>query len=377
MNHYADEVSARTSHPPIPAEALARQARLKAALRAMEEVGPSLEAPCLQSLRAEISAGDFSDLEIWIETLLREGLIEEALDLLRASRREVRDPSDIQALISRWTPLAAKAQQRRTARWQLDTRRTRIRLGYAKETGALDFDDGDLHALFLQAFRLEGLRLSLDVGKRPRPMLSLGSPLPAGVGGQAESLEAVLKQEPAENPVQVMARLNRRLPEGLRIHGWNTLPGFASEIVDLALRSLWRWEMSPAQRGSIEAKVSAFLAAETWPWDRGSKGEAPLDLRSLITEMRWDGGALCFATRMGAFHAVNPLKMLAAMLGVEPGSLHGLVRTGLDLKPDVRMGQAERFEPKLKNMYEDAVLLGGGSNIVLVDDDDDEPIQLG
>jgi len=49
----------------------------------------------------------------------------------------------------------------------------------------------------------------------------------------------------------------------------------------------------------------------------------------------------------------------------------------VDLKPDARVGQAERFEPKLKNMYEDAVLLGGGSNIVLVDEDDDEPIQLG
>ena len=36
----------------------------------------------------------------------------------------------------------------------------------------VDAPDGDIHALFLQAFRLEGLRLTLDLGKRPRPLLS-------------------------------------------------------------------------------------------------------------------------------------------------------------------------------------------------------------
>jgi hypothetical protein len=62
---------------------------------------------------------------------------------------------------------------------------------------------------------------------------------------------------------------------------------------------------------------------------------------------------------------------------LDPALSVGLVRTGIDLKPDLRLDRAERFVPKLKNMYEDAVLLGGGSNIILVDEDDDEPIRLG
>ncbi|WP_285571033.1 TIGR03936 family radical SAM-associated protein [Geothrix limicola] len=371
-------MSARTSHPSIPAEALARQARLGAALHAMETVGPSLEPACLQVLRSGIATGALPDQEIWIQTLQREDLVEEAAELLRASRRGAEDLALIQSLGSRLVPLAAKAQQRRTALWQLDTRRTRVRLEYAKENSVVGFDDGDLHALFIQAFRLEGLPLALDLGKRPRPLLSMGCPLPAGVGGQAEYMDAALKQEPAEDPAQVMARLNRRLPDGLRIHAWNVLPGFASEIGDLALRSLWRWEVPADQRAAAEAKTAAFLAAESWPWDRGTaKADASLDLRSLITSMHWESDALCFATRMGAFQAINPLKMLGALLGLDPASLTGLVRQSVELKPDARMGQAERFEPKLKNMYEDAVLLGGGSNIVLVDDDDDEPIRLG
>jgi hypothetical protein len=80
---------------------------------------------------------------------------------------------------------------------------------------------------------------------------------------------------------------------------------------------------------------------------------------------------------MGAHQAINPLKMLGAILGVEAQRITGLLRIAVDLKPDPRLGQAERFQPKLKNMYEDAVLLSGGSNIVLVDEDDDEPIRLG
>jgi hypothetical protein len=102
-----------------------------------------------------------------------------------------------------------------------------------------------------------------------------------------------------------------------------------------------------------------------------------VDLRNVVSELLWEDSVLYFSTRMEGYQAINPLKMLGAILGVEAPCIVGLVRTAVDLKPDSRLGQAERFQPKLKNMYEDAVLLGGGSNIILVDDDDDEPIQLG
>jgi len=102
-----------------------------------------------------------------------------------------------------------------------------------------------------------------------------------------------------------------------------------------------------------------------------------LDQRLLIPEMHWDQDTLGFTTRMESLQAINPLKVLGAILHLDHAGIHGLVRTQVDLKADPRLGQAERFEPKLKNMYEDAVLLGGGSNIVLVDDDDDEPTILG
>jgi radical SAM-linked protein len=359
----------------LPAEALARQARLSTALSAVELAGPSREPACLQELRA-MGSHAASPAPSLLEAILSEDLAEEAHEMLRWRRRDAADRKPIEALAASLAPFVEKAHQRRAAFWQLDTRRALIRLTYAKKDEAVGFDDGDLHALFLRAFQVEGLRLALDLGKRPRPMLSAGLPLSAGVAGWAESMDAVLKLEPADDAASLMARLNRRLPSGLHLHRWDPLPLYASPVSELAALSWWRWEVPSDQRAGVQARVSAFLEAEQWRWERGSKQEA-VDLRAIVAEMHWEADALVFATRMGVFQAINPLKMLGAILEREALSITGLVRTSVDLRPDARLGQAERFEPKLKNMYEDAVLLGGGSNITLVDDDDDEPIVLG
>ncbi len=378
LDHYADDVSSPTPHPSIPTEALARRARLQAILQAMAAQGRSLEPAPLQALRDCLAGGASPGFDPLIAMIEAAHLEEEAGELLRAARREARDPDLVQLLAARLAPLAGKAKLRREAHWHLDTRRQLVRFSFIKEGAASGLDDGDLHAIFLQTFRLEGLVFVLDLAKRPRPLLGAGLPLPAGVGGLAETLDAVFKKEPEDDPSVLLARLNHRLPEGLRIHRWDVLPTYASAVGDLVLVSHWRWQVHPDHRNHLEKRVASFLEANLWPWDRGpSKAEAPLDLRKLIPELHWDEDALCFTSIMGSFQAVNPLKMLGAVLGLAPAAIVGLVRTGVDLKPDLRMGQAERFEPKLKNMYEDAVLLSGGSNIILVDEDDDEPILLG
>ncbi len=378
VDHYPVGVSLHTQPSGIPVEALARRTRLQAVLQAMEAAGSNLEPTPLQALRAMIVGRPTMDSESLLVLLADADLAEESSELLRANRRESVDGTVFGILSSRLVPFVVKARQRRSASWQLDSRRALVRLHYAKEGAALGFDDGDLHAIFLQAFRLEGLRVALDLGKRPRPILTIGLPLPAGVGGLTEGLDVLLRREPAESPEVLLARLNRRLPEGLRIHQWTLLPGYATGLGELALKSHWCWDVPMVVRGCIETGVSAFLAAATWPWDRGgAKAGEPLNLRNIVGDVCWDEGALCFSTLMGDFNALSPLKVLSGIFGMDPIHFTGLVRTAVALKPDPRLGHAERFEAKLKNMYEDAVLLGGSSNIVLIDEDDDEPIRLG
>ncbi|WP_291271303.1 TIGR03936 family radical SAM-associated protein [Geothrix sp.] len=370
-------------HPSfIPAEAKARQARLAAALAAMARGGESREPAPLQALRQILFVGMAEDPGVVVEAVAAADLTEEALDLLRSARRDGADPAIVKTVAARLEPLAARAQVKREAGWQLDTQRTAVRAAYAKEGPALDFDDGDLHALFLQAFRLEGFRLALDLGKRPRPMLRVALPLPAGAGGLSEWIELSLRKESAEPVEALQARLNARLPEGLRIHGWEPHAPYASPLAELATAAHWCWTCPRERAEGARARSTAFLAASEWIWEKGGKVEGrkqakQLDLRPLVTELRWEGDTLYGTTSLVGAEATNPLKILAAILGLEPSDLHGLLRRSLSFRADPRLAQAERFEPKLKNMYEDAVLLAGGSNITLVDDDDDEPIHLG
>lgn len=346
----------------------------------MEQGGESREPGSLQALRRALR-GEGGDPGVLVESLVAEDLAEEGASLVRAERRGAGE-SRAKVFAALLEPLAAKARASREAGWQMDSRRLAVRLGYAKEGAALDFDEGDLHAILAQAFRLEGIRLALDLGKRPRPLLRLELPLPAGAGGLAEWAEAVFKTEPSESSEALMARLNLRLPDGVRIHQWEAHASYASPVGELADASHWRWACPPGQVDAARLRTSAFQTAAEWIWEKGGKVEGrrqvkPLDLRPLVTELRWEEEILFSTTRAGCPEAGNPLKLHAAILGLDPAALRGILRLSLDLRPDPRLAQAERFEPKLKNMYEDAVLLGGGSNITLVDEDDDEPLRLG
>jgi radical SAM-linked protein len=379
-------VDEQAHSPFIPAEALARQARLAEALAGMAAQAPNREPAPLQELRRFLAAPAEGDLEagaLAIASALGSAdLAEEGVDLLRSARRTGADPACVQAATAQLAPLAAKAQVRREAGWQMDSRRTCLRLAYAKEGEALDFDDGDLHALFLQALRLEGFLPALDLGKRPRPMLRVALPLPAGAGGRCEWLELTLRADPPGPADAHLARLNARLPPGLRLHGWEPHPAYASPLGELAERSHWRWSCPAPGLEAARARTEAFLAASDWPWEKGGKVEGrkqakQLDLRPLVEALRWEGTTLFSTTRTIGAESLSPLKVHAAILGLDPAAMRGLERVSVALRPDPRLAQAERFEPKLKNMYEDAVLLAGGSNITLVDEDDDEPIRLG
>lgn len=346
----------------------------------MEEGRENREPASLQSLRKALQGGSLDAAAI-IESLAAEHQVEEGASLVRAGRRGG-GQARVEPLASLLEPLVARAAARREATWMLDTRRAAVRVGYSKEGAALDFDEGDLHAIFMQAFRLEGLCLALDLGKRPRPMLRLALPLPAGAGGLGEWIEAVFRTDPPDGPEAVMARLNLRLPEGLRILRWESHAAYASPLSELVQASHWCWTCPGELAIEAKRRASAFLDAGEWIWEKGGKVEGRkqvklLDLRPMVPELRWEGDVLFSTTRNASPDSINPLKLHAAILGLDPGALRGLLRLSLDLKADPRLAQAERFEPKLKNMYEDAVLLSGGTNITLVDEDDDEPIRLG
>lgn len=349
---------------------------LQAARHRAEALAAALEAAASAApprLPAPIAAlGQPGDPATALAAIEAAGLAEEALDWVRAHRREDA------ALRAKLDPLAAKAKARRAARIQLEGGRVLARARYAKDGAALLFGTPELQTLFSEVLRLEGLPLELDLSKRPRPLVTCAPPLPFGVAGDAEWLEIHLRRSLAEEP-ELLPRLNQRLPAGLRLLDWEEQPVWASPVAELCDTAHWVW---PSDEPAAPARVEAFLAGETFFLDKvgkveGSKQDKRMDLRPLVLDMGWEGATLRFTTALRAAPALNPLKLLGAILGRAPESLTGLRRTGFGMAEDARLQKGDRYTLQLKNMYEDAVLLGGASNITLVEDDDDAPLSLG
>jgi hypothetical protein len=316
-------------------------------------------------------------LEHLIRDLDREGCAEEAWARLR------RSPC---LRMGAWAPWrkrlevrAAVARARRQQREQLDGDRCLLRIRYARGAALADLQPGPFHGLFLDALRRAGLDLAQSLEKSPRPLVALGHPLPLGAEGRGEWADATLDREP---PAGWLDAANAAAPEGLAFLEGAVLPPYALGSLDLSVRSRWSWPCPPALRDPAGAAVAAFLAAPSFEIEKGGKvaGQKTVkrvEVRGLVEAMAWEGDRLAFATRIQHGEALNPARLLAGILGLQPGEIRGLVREGVDLAPDPRLKQQDRFAPKLKNLFEDAVLLGQGGNIVLVEEDDEEPTVLG
>jgi hypothetical protein len=341
----------------------------------MRRKAPSLAPGPLSRLDAAIVAGRGDEFASLLP-LLKEQCPEEAVERLR-------HPGGLRTgamvdLLKALEPSAQKAKARRSARLATDGSRTRLRLTLLRTAPLLDLDTQDLQVLLSEALHLEGCRPALDLGRHPRPIVTLAPPLSPSVEGRDEQAEIELQSEPGAD---WMSRVNARLPEGIRIVAAAALAGWATALLDLAFRADYAWPC-PLPPAEARAAFAAFMAAETFHLEKpgkagGQKVEKKVDLRPEVIEALWDGPLLRFSMPLRPGKALSPLKLLAAIFGMAPSEIRGLVRERIHLAPDPREGRAERFETKLKNLYEDATLLTAGGNITLVDEDDEEPTVLG
>jgi len=345
----------------------------------MRQVPPDSATPVLQAFQASLQepppAGEA--LESLLEGLEKEGTAGHALALLRLKPGH----GGWEALRIRLKALAASSRDRRMSRWQADPHRRTLRLRFEVDHPACDQHPPALLAQVARVLLDAGLPLAMGLEKVPRPAVTLGHPLPLGVPGRGEWADAGLDRDPG--PAEALpALLNARAPEGLRFLACETVPNHASPVSELCRSALWRWSC-PAGRLEEAARLGrAFLEAASFCMEKpgktgGQKGLKRIEIRPLVEDLAWEGGDLLLRTAIQSGQAPNPQKLLAAILGGEPAAFTGLERLELALGEDPRLEQADRYEPKLHNMYEDAVPLGAGSHIRIVDEgDDDEPILI-
>jgi hypothetical protein len=305
--------------------------------------------------------------------------LEHALALLRHARPD----------LVLWGPAlaqlkeaAGRSRTRRMSLWQVDPHRRTLRLRFEVLRPACGLNPPALVASLARLLMDAGLPVAMGLEKNPRPAVQVGHPLPLDVEGWREWADAVLQEGPGLPLEALPAHLNGFAPEGLRVLQCALVPNFASPVSDLCRQGHWQWPCPEALLEHARERVAAFETATCFEVERPGKVEGQkiakrVDIRALLGGLAWDGPRLGFETRIGPGQAANPRKLLAGILGVAPEDIQGLARTEVDLRPDPRLLHAEKFTPKLHNMFEDAVLLNSGSNIRIVEEDDEDPLILG
>jgi hypothetical protein len=308
------------------------------------------------------------------------GLVEEALVVFkRVLPGPERSRSALwRSLQSRLADRAETSRERRMSLWQRDTRRCNLRMAY--QVLEPRFPAG-IQAAIALACEACGYPVALGLEKTPRPMVQLAHPLPPGATGLREWADVSLREHPAEPMDVLRASLNRHLAPTLQATLVQIIPNHASPAAELCREARWSWPCPVDRAPAARARLEAFRLASTWEIDKTGKVEGHkvlkrIEVRHLVTTLAWEGDRLHIGLRIGAGEALSPAKLLAGLLEVEPAAIQGLVRQEVLLGEDPRLAHPDAFEPKLHNMYEDAVLLEWAPPARPGEEDDDEPIIL-
>jgi radical SAM-linked protein len=315
--------------------------------------------------------------------LEKQGGAEEAQARLRHHRMPKGvHPPKLKQLKIRLGVAAEKARDRRCADTRLDAERGILRLRYGRGEALAHLNPAQFLSLLARVLHAADLAPSLSLERTPRPLVALGHPLPVGLSGRSEWADAEISPMPKKPEEALLTRLNTAAPAGLAFSGATTLPAYATPALELSRLAHWRWPCPADFRHAAGTKIEAFNAATTFCIEKmgkvdGQKSVKQVEVRHQVAALSWEGGDLSITTRISAKAALNPQKLLAGILGLETSAIKGMERISVELAEDQRIQQAERFEPKLHNIFEDAVLLSSGPSLQIIDDDDDEPMHLG
>ena len=208
----------------------------------------------------------------------------------------------------------------------------RLRIRYAKR-GRLRFTSHrDFSRAFERAVARAGLPMAYSSGFHPHPRISYAGAAPTGAASEAEYVEIGLAQ--VVDPAEVAAALVQALPDGLDVVAVIESPG--GSLADRLTASQWVIEVPGAgvDAEALEARVAAFLAAETVTVERMTKkGLRSFDSRAAVISLvvREEAGrpALDLVLRH-TVPAVRPDDVLTGLAEVagepgEPGAQPALV----------------------------------------------------
>jgi radical SAM-linked protein len=228
----------------------------------------------------------------------------------------------------------------------------------------------------ISVFVSAGIQPATGSEKRPKPIAQLAYPLPLGVEGLEEWADITLAAS-LSLPLDTATELLRSCsPEGLNIISVQQVPLHASSIAELCETAHWLWLCPDALLQCARSKMENFINSDSFQINKtgkveGKKSNKSIEVRHLVDGIGWENNKLRFVTKIVQGQALNPQKLIGGILGVDTKDLGDFLREQITLKHDPKLDRHDKYAVKLRNLYEDAVLLESDSNISVYDDDDD------
>jgi radical SAM family uncharacterized protein/radical SAM-linked protein len=142
-----------------------------------------------------------------------------------------------------------------------------VRIRFEKIGPARFISHLEMGTVLARAFRMARVPLAFSLGHHPHPKLAFGPPLPVGIDGPGELIDAELLEPWSAGLAE---RLNAVLPEGLRIRGGEALPAVPNlrrpSLAQQARRARYRLDLGDlpaARRAQFAATARAFAAMDS------------------------------------------------------------------------------------------------------------------
>jgi radical SAM family uncharacterized protein/radical SAM-linked protein len=158
---------------------------------------------------------------------------------------------------------------------------TRIRMRYTK-TGRVRFlSHLDFMTLFHRACLRAGVPVAFSQGFNPHPKIAFGPALSVGIESEAEYLD--IETDPFVNPEDIKKRLNRNLPEGIRIEEVRAVPRTAPSLSGSICRYEYEVEVPSELATGLPERIEKFLARPSVIVTRESRSK---EIRSCIQSVQ-------------------------------------------------------------------------------------------
>ncbi|MBW1922152.1 MAG: TIGR03960 family B12-binding radical SAM protein [Deltaproteobacteria bacterium] len=206
---------------------------------------------------------------------------------------------------------------------------TRLRLTLTKVGVCRHLSHLEFSRAFIRALRRAGLKCAYSAGFHPLPKVSFATALPVGTESLHETVDIRLFDPP--HPAVLQERLNRHLPEGMRVTLVETLP--VTEKRPKLVES--RYLVSMQGSHLSEEMAEAFRRAQTFPLVKsGRKEDRVLDARAQVKHLRITGpGEVEITLIHGNGAELKPAEIVVGIFGLkqEEAQTMRILKTGQGL----------------------------------------------